>query len=340
MDRLLISIIIPTFNRANLIKRAIDCALKEIIIGDEIIVIDDGSTDDTEQILSSYQGKIRYFKISNSGAGAARNFGIRNSRNPLIAFLDSDDEWMTGKLGLQRAFMEVRPDVLLCFTDFAVTFKGGGEAHNFLVNWHKDPRPWDEILGSGKHYSSICPLPAAVEDFKFYVGDLYPSMLRNPYIFTGSLIVRREKAGETLHFAEDLRWGEDWVCYANLARKGPAAYLDCETAWQHGHGGERLTDTSMLDGITTRIDIMERVWGSDDNFQEAHGQTYARLLRNQRLLRARELIALGRTAEARIELRYIVSPPLRYRVLTAIPGAIMRAMLAMRRLMLSKSRSK
>ncbi|MEE9553431.1 MAG: glycosyltransferase family A protein [candidate division Zixibacteria bacterium] len=335
MNRLLISIIIPTFNRANLIKRAIDCALKEIITGDEIIVVDDGSTDDTENIISSYKRKIKYFKISNSGAGAARNFGISKSRNPLVAFLDSDDEWMSGKLSLQRAFMETRPDVLLCFTDFAVTFKEGGEAHNFQSNWHKDPRPWDEVLGRGEHYSDICPLPLDIKDFKFYVGDLYPSMLRNPFVFTGTLIVRREEAGEALRFAEDLKWGEDWVCYGNLARKGPAAFLDFETAWQHGHSGERLTDTSMLDGITTRIDIMGRVWGSDDNFQKTHSQTYARLLRNQKLLKVRELIALGRTAEARSELCNIVSPPISYRILAVIPSIMMRAMLAMRRLLFS-----
>lgn len=333
MKRLLISVIIPTFNRANLIKRAIDCALKETIFGDEIIVIDDGSTDNTEDILSSYKEKIQYFKISNSGAGAARNFGIRNSGNPLVAFLDSDDEWMPGKIELQRAFMETRLDALCCFTDFAVTFKKGGESRNFLSNWHKDPRPWDEILGTGEQYSNICPLPSGFEDFKFYVGDLYTSMLRNPYIFTGTLIVRREEAGEALYFAEDLKWGEDWVCYSRLAQKGMMAYLDSETAWQHGHGGDRLTDTSMLNGITTRIAIMERVWGSDNNFQITNGPTYDKLLRIQRLLKVKELIALGRTAEARLELRNIVSPPLKYRVLSGMPGALIRLILAIRRLL-------
>ena len=338
MNRLYISIIIPTYNRANLIKRAIESALRQTIPGDEIIVVDDGSTDDTEQVLSPYREKIKYFKIPNSGAGSARNFGICNSRNPLVAFLDSDDEWMPGKLELQRAFMEKCPDALCCFTDFAVTFKGGGEARNFLVNWHKDPRPWDEILSPGEQYSDICPLPSGIENFKFYIGDLYPSMLKNNYIFTGTLVARREEAGEALSFAEDLRWGEDWVCYARLARGGPMAYLDYETAWQHGHGGGRLTDTSMLVGITTRIKIMERIWGSDDNFLKTYGQTYDKLLWDQRLLKVRELIALGHTAEARSELRNIVSPPISYRMLAMIPGEMMRTLLAIRRLLFSKLR--
>lgn len=331
MSNLPVSIIIPTYNRANLIKRALESAFREIIAGDEIIVVDDGSTDDTEQILKPYAEEIRYFKIPNSGAGAARNFGIHKSRNPLVAFLDSDDEWMPEKIKLQRAFMEQCPHVLSCFTDFAVTFKSGGESHNFLANWHKDPRPWDEILNPGEKYSSICPLPEGVEDFKYYVGDLYPSMLNNPYIFTGTFMVRREEAGKTLEFADDLRWGEDWVCYARLAAKGPIAYLDKETAWQHGHSGERLTDTSILDGITTRIVIMERVWGTDDNFQKNSGQVYRRLLRNQRLLKIKELISLGRTADARSELRLVSSPPFSLRVLALLPPSIIRGMLAVKR---------
>lgn len=333
-----VSIIIPTYNRAHLIKRAIDSALREILPGDEIIVIDDGSTDDTEQVLSVYKGDIIYKKIPNSGAGAARNFGIRMSKNPLVAFLDSDDEWMPDKIGLQRAFMKARSDVLLCFTDFAVTFKKGGEARNYIRKWHTDPRSWDEILSPGKLFSTICNLPASFKDFKFYVGDLYPAMLKSPFIFTGTLMVRREEAGSALVFAEDLPWGEDWVCYAQLARKGPAAYLDCETAWQHGHSGERLTDTSTLDSVTMRIDLIQRVWGSDDDFQKAYGGEYNALLRTQRILRVRELIASGRTAEARAELRNIESPPLWQRAMAAIPGGVVRTLLAARRSILSKLR--
>jgi len=340
LSKLLVSLIIPTYNRAGLIGRAIDSAIKQLIPGDEIIVVDDGSTDNTEQVLSAFRDKIRYFKIPNSGVGAARNFGIRNSGNPLVAFLDSDDEWESGKLELQRAFMQKRPDVLCCFTDFAVTFKDGSLARNFLKNWHNDPRPWDEILSPGEYFSNICPLPDGIEDFKFYVGDLYPSLLKNPYVPSCTPIVRREAAGESLYFAEDLNWGEDWVCYANLARKGPMAYLDRETAWQHGDAGGRLTDTSMLDGITTRIKIMERVWGSDDNFQKKHGQIYRSLIRKQRHLKVRELIALGYTGKARSELRLVDSPHKGLKILAAMPGPVVRILMAARRSLRSRFRTR
>ena len=328
-----VSIIIPTYNRAHLIERAIDSALNQTIPGDEIIVVDDDSTDNTEAVIAKYNEAVRYFKIPNAGAGAARNFAIRESNNPFVAFLDSDDEWMPHKLDLQRNLLQARPDILLCFTDFAVTFKNGGKARKYISNWHRDPRTWDEILNPGEHYSSICELPEGIEDFKVHVGDLYTPMLKNPFIFTGTLMVRRQEAGPALAFAEDLRWGEDWVCYARLARAGNSAYLDCETAWQYGHEGERLTDTGMLEAVTTRIDIMNRVWGSDEDFLKNHGKEYNRLLEAQRLFRAKELIAIGNTKEARLELGNIASPPVWMRLMAVMPGFVIKCLLAARRLL-------
>jgi glycosyltransferase involved in cell wall biosynthesis len=336
MKSLPVSVIIPTYNRAGLIMRAVNSALRECIPGDEIIVVDDGSIDNTEQILSTYAEPLRYYKTSNSGAGAARNLGIQKSHNPLVAFLDSDDEWMPGKLMLQRAFMEACPEVLFSFTNFAVTFKTGGEAHNFLINWHNDPRPWDEILGARKRYSEINALPNGVADFNCYRGDIYPSLLRISYCNTDTVVVRRNDAGSALQFAEDLKWGEDWFCYSNLARKGQAAYLDFESAWQHGHEGVRLTDTDILNGIITRMTIMERIWGADSEFLGKHGQIYKKLLDEQRCRKISELIASGRTAEARSELKLVDSAPLSYRFLAAMPQGVVRTLVAGRRLLRSR----
>jgi glycosyltransferase involved in cell wall biosynthesis len=336
VNNLSISVIIPTYNRASLIKRAVDSAIGECTPGDEIIVVDDGSTDDTEKVLSKYGAPLKYYKITNSGAGAARNWGIEKSQNPLVAFLDSDDEWMPGKLAIQRTFMEACPEVLFSFTNFAVTFKNGGEAHNFLINWHKDSRPWDKILGTGKSFAKIGRLPKGITDFSCYIGDLYPSLVRISYCNTDTVVVRREMAGQALHFAENLKWGEDWYCYSKLAQKGPAAYLDFESAWQHGHEGVRLTDTDMLNGIVTRIAIMERIWGADSEYQKKYGQIYKQLLDEQRLKKINELVALGRTFEARADLQLVDSAPLSYRILLALPSGLVRMLLSGRKQLLKR----
>ncbi|MEA3500414.1 MAG: glycosyltransferase, partial [Candidatus Marinimicrobia bacterium] len=96
-----ISVIIPVFNRENTISRAIDSVLNQTYKPLEIIVVDDGSTDKTDDILKSYSDKIKVIHQKNSGVSAARNNGIKNSVGKWIALLDSDDEWLPNKLQLE-----------------------------------------------------------------------------------------------------------------------------------------------------------------------------------------------------------------------------------------------
>jgi glycosyltransferase involved in cell wall biosynthesis len=96
-----VSVIIPTYNRASCICDAIDSVLDQTFKDYEILVIDDGSTDDTSQILQQYNDKIKYIYQKNEGVSAARNTGILNSRGEWLAFLDSDDIWKPDKLERQ-----------------------------------------------------------------------------------------------------------------------------------------------------------------------------------------------------------------------------------------------
>lgn len=105
MDNIIVSVIIPTYNRASLIGRAIKSVLNQTYQKFEIIIVDDGSTDNTREVAKKFQERdkrIKYFKHAiNKGGGAARNTGIRNSKGEYIAFLDSDDEWYPEKLEKQ-----------------------------------------------------------------------------------------------------------------------------------------------------------------------------------------------------------------------------------------------
>ncbi len=104
----LVSVIIPTYNSGRYIKEAIDSVLAQTYKNLEIIVIDDGSMDDTRTVLEQYAGKIKYFYKKNGGPASARNLGIKNSKGEYIAFLDSDDIWLTDKINLQ--LQEMSPD--------------------------------------------------------------------------------------------------------------------------------------------------------------------------------------------------------------------------------------
>lgn len=111
------SVVIPTFNRAHCVIRAVDSVLAQTFTDFECIVVDDGSTDDTSQLLSPYKNKIQYRHITHSGVSTARNTGITLAKGEWLAFLDSDDLWLPQKLSVQYEYIQSHPDILIHQTD-------------------------------------------------------------------------------------------------------------------------------------------------------------------------------------------------------------------------------
>jgi glycosyltransferase involved in cell wall biosynthesis len=112
-----VSVIIPTHNRGWILREAIDSVLAQDYADYELIVVDDGSTDNTREILEACGRDITVVQQSNRGVSAARNRGIAASRGQLIAFLDSDDLWLTQKLSRQVDFFKSNPAALICQTE-------------------------------------------------------------------------------------------------------------------------------------------------------------------------------------------------------------------------------
>ena len=328
MGALATSVIIPTFNRADLVCRAVESVLAAAGPDDEIIVVDDGSTDDTTKRLSLFGERVRTLMSSHRGAGGARNHGIRAASKPLVAFLDSDDEWAPDKLILQRTLMERRSDVLFCFSDF-ISREPDGDRGRHLQRWHRDPRGWNEILGPGIAYSAIASLPPGRADFKVHIGNLYLPEMQRDYVATFTLVVRREEAGDALRFAEDVTTFEDWECFARLSRAGSAAYLDCETAWQYGHDGPRLTNTAALDRALSRLCILERIWGADPEFLARHGAEYREVCQKYYRWLVAARLRGGQSPLARDEL-VRAHAPLLLRILAMLPGPMVQGLLAWR----------
>lgn len=109
-----VSVIIPTFNRWPLVGAAIESVLAQSYGGFELIVVDDGSTDDTAEQLAQFGSRLLILKQPNRGVSAARNFAVRHARGSYLAFLDSDDLWLPNKLAIQVAFIEQHPSVQIC----------------------------------------------------------------------------------------------------------------------------------------------------------------------------------------------------------------------------------
>jgi glycosyltransferase involved in cell wall biosynthesis len=319
-----VSVVIPTYNRAPLIGRALESVLSQSRAGDEVIVIDDGSTDDTEAKLAPWRDRVVYRKVPNGGAGRARNAGLALARRPLIAFLDSDDEWLPGKLEVQRRFLDARPDILFCFTDMRALYASGAVKHK-LTRQYAGGDFTADFLGPPAPYSQTAAVPEGVADFETFVGDLYPAQLDHEYVQIGTLMLRRSALeGGALRFPEDIRVSEDAEFVASLARRGTAAYLDWEGEVFHHHGGERLTDLDSFTFVDARLRLLARVWGQDREFLDKHAEKYRAAFDRLHLLRTRILLSVGRRAQAREQLKNVGRPPLVYRAACMVPASVLK----------------
>ncbi len=154
-----VSVIIPTYNSARYLTAAVESVLDQSFRDFEILVIDDGSTDHTEQAMASYGSPVRYIRQQNSGVAAARNHGIRESRGRYIAFLDADDTWLPHKLERQLGELVTRPDYRACFSAFFVV----DGALNLLGISHgsRSDIGVEELLTRGNVVGSICSVLCA-----------------------------------------------------------------------------------------------------------------------------------------------------------------------------------
>lgn len=266
-----VSVVIPTYNRAALLRRAIETVIQATSPEDEIIVVDDGSTDETSQVPAEFERNVRYLPIPNGGAGAARNAGIKAATHDLIGFADSDDEWLPKRLDQQRPLMETRRDLVFSFTNFGQLFPDGQIVNNWLKRWHHDKRSWDEILGHGQPCSELTSLAEGVADVPVHIGNLYLPLLHAGYINVNTLLVRRSLAGDQFHFGLGLPTWEDYECSARIARLGPCAYLEIDSALQRAHGGPRLTDADKIQVAKAHLEIISRTWANDADFVRNHG---------------------------------------------------------------------
>ncbi len=190
-----ISVIIPTYNREKLVTQAIDSVLNQTFRDHEIIVVDDGSTDGTKDILKPYMDSIRYIYQDNRGVSAARNRGVRESRGELLAFLDSDDLWSPDKLETQLDKIS---------TDEVLSFEGV----EWFVDREEDRAFLDQCRGvkwPRCHTSG-------------YVIDPVLDVAEGRYFHLGTMLCRKNTFLKVGFFDEHLCMGEDedWFSRASL----------------------------------------------------------------------------------------------------------------------------
>ncbi len=190
-----ISAIVPTYNRASYICRAIDSIIEQSLQPDEIIVVDDGSTDGTSRLLRQrYKGRVQVIEQANEGVSSARRKGLQVSSGEWIAFLDSDDEWLPGRLEAMAGAVEQLDESVVClFGDTLVRRDNGEETRLFA----------EHSFGA----------PDRLEIFHDSLDTQFPFM----FSLIGSSLLRRDALLNTKAFSEGFRSSEDFLVNFRLA---------------------------------------------------------------------------------------------------------------------------
>ncbi len=233
----LVSVIIPTFNRAHCVGQAIDSALQQTHRDLEVIVVDDGSVDQTCQFMKRKYGEfrsIRYIYQENKGVAAARNTALRAAQGEFIAFLDSDDVWKPWKIELQLACMEKLPHIGMVWSDMeAVGPDGAVTSRRYLPKMYAAYRrfPLEKLFTERYDLPAISiSLDPELTRGALYAGDIFSPMVTGNLVHTSTALLRRDRADRVGGFDEALRHsGEDYDFHLRTCREGPVGFVDLAT---------------------------------------------------------------------------------------------------------------
>lgn len=210
LQMIAVTLIVPTFNRTSLLKRALESVYAQTIMPTEIIVVDDGSTDNTAQMIKEDFPDVIYIHQENKGVSSARNRGIKNANCPWIAFLDADDEWLPEKLAQQINIIKDNPD------------------HTWLIHtneiWIRNSR-------------RVNPM----EKHKKYGGEIFEHCLPLCVISPSSVLMRKSLLTEAGLFDEQLPACEDYDMWLKICARYPVSYLAQPLIKKYGGHHDQLS---------------------------------------------------------------------------------------------------
>jgi glycosyltransferase involved in cell wall biosynthesis len=204
-----ISVVIPTYNRAVLLERALKSVIAQSYAANEIIVVDDGSTDKTKQLIENNYPQIRYIVQINKGVSAARNTGIEAATNNWICLLDSDDSWQPDKLEKQSKALAEKPEYLLCHTNEI---------------WYRNGK----VLNQGKKHEKRG-------------GYIFQHCLPLCAISPSSVMLNKQIFDQVGLFDENLPACEDYDMWLRICCKHPILFLDEALTNKYGGHDDQLS---------------------------------------------------------------------------------------------------
>lgn len=247
----MISVIIPTFNRKETLGRAVESVLCQTYSDIELIVVDDGSTDDSQALVKESYCGIKYIYQKNQGVSAARNVGISHANGEWIAFLDSDDEWLPNKLEKQMGLLNSQPDYLVCHTE-EIWIRNG-----VRVNQMK------------KH--------------KKHGGWIFPYCLPLCLMSPSSIVIHRRVFNEVGLFDESLFACEDYDLWLRITARYPVLFHQTPLILKYGGHSDQLSRQFWgMDRF--RIEALQKIILSKVLTNEYRCQAVAMLLKKSQIL--------------------------------------------------------
>ncbi len=267
-----VSVILPTFNRASILPEAVESVLAQTYQNFEILIIDDGSTDNTASVVAERFGgdpRVFYLRRGNGGPAAARNEGLRHARGEYVAFQDSNDLWLAPKLSLQIQHLDAHPDLAMTFCD---VFDRGGP-------------PNGRTRFQGKRYRCDTTLSGIVQAE-------FP-------MCTPAVVIRRGILERVGFFDESMTCCEDWDLWLRILGCYRAGHLDMPLAVIRAQN-DSLSRTHLLEKWTSML----RLWVMHASLLRRSGCS-ERLIRRKRARAHRNLahihLSLGRREQARTD---------------------------------------
>jgi glycosyltransferase involved in cell wall biosynthesis len=239
------SVVIPTYNHARYVAGAIDSALHQTYEHVEIIVVDDGSTDDTRAVVAPFGNRVQYVWQQNRGLSAARNAGLRIATGKYVAFFDADDLWDPDFLGTLVGILEAQPDA--------------GAAH------------------SGHRFiDAASVLLPQVEDCVIPAASFHQALLQGNFMAACSVLVRRSCLDAVGDFDESLQACEDWDVWLRLARHHRFIGTPKVLAYMRALPGSMSSDPRRM--LESRLLVLEKHIGpeSEADHSEANKRAYGR----------------------------------------------------------------
>ncbi len=227
MNRPAVSIVMPTFNSADTLPRAIESVADQTFGDWELIVIDDGSTDETPRITEAYASRLgsRFLvcRQAHHGCCRARNLGIDRASGEYVAFLDADDAFAPTKLERQLTLFDRCPDLGLAFSDYACIDLTGHRIDSAFDHFYQGVRALATTeIGPGLY---TCE------------GSIFDALLRGYFIATIVGLVRRSVLAEDIRFAEDLPYAHEWLFYLQAVKRCRAGFVDEPLSIHHYTNG-------------------------------------------------------------------------------------------------------